>query len=325
MRLAASKQYIGVNTEFLDDVISGLSQRQKTLPCKYFYDERGSQLFEQICATREYYVTRTEISIYQEYGMAMATTIGERALLLEPGAGSTKKIALLLRCLQKPTGFIPMDISAEILQASAAVLEQQFPDLDITPLVVDFLDKQPLQQLLRQLPQQPLAAKRVVFFPGSTIGNFDPASAENFLQQFAEALEPGDGLLIGVDLLKDKSVLEAAYNDQQGVTVAFNTNLLHRINQELGGDFAIDQFEHRAQFNEHKSRIEMHLVSRLPQQVTIGDDSFDFAANETIHTENSYKYSPQQFIERVTSAGYTFEQQWQDKHSLFGVFYFSVV
>ena len=312
------------HTEFLADVIQGLSRTPKTLPCKYFYDERGSLLFEDICETPEYYVTRVETAIYQEFSHAIAELIGEEALLIEPGAGSIKKVAYILRALKKPAGFVPMDISEEILAHSSKTLQDVFPELDITPMAVDFLDKAALKTIIEQLPQKPLVNKRVLFFPGSTIGNFNPDDAQLFLGQFANYLNPNDGLLIGVDLVKDSSRLEAAYNDSSGKTADFNKNLLLRINNELGGNFSTSNFEHKALFNRQHSRIEMHLISNQNQTVSIADHDFNFSTNETIHTENSYKYTKDAFIELANRAGYQSEQVWIDKQSLFSVHYLSV-
>ena len=313
-----------VDNALLDDVLTGLAQQQKTLPCKYFYDEKGSQLFEAICETPEYYVTRTEISIYQCYASEMAAYIGDKALIIEPGAGSVKKISYLLAALDQPVGFIPMDISPEILQVSSKILTDKFPDLDISPTVVDFSDENALSAIFQHLPLQPLVNKRVVFFPGSTIGNFKPADAVNFLQQFSQNLHTGDGLLIGVDLVKDHDILEAAYDDQGGVTADFNLNLLTRINAELGADFMLDDFSHKAVFNQRDSRIEMHLVSDCEQEVTIANQTVRFDKDETIHTENSYKYTQAHFTELAAEAGFKRENIWVDKNSLFSVYYFSV-
>lgn len=313
-----------IDSTFLHDVLKGLSQPQKTLPCKYFYDEQGSQLFEAICATPEYYVTRTECAIYEQYAPAMAQKIGEKALIIEPGAGSVKKISYLLAALTKPVGFIPMDISPEILAESSKLLEQQFSHLDISPRVVDFSNEASLIAIFKQLPTKPLVNKRVVFFPGSTIGNFKPADAILFLKQFADSLQQGDGLLIGVDRVKDTDILEAAYDDQVGITADFNLNLLSRINKELNASFDLDQFSHKSVFNSRDSRIEMHLVSKRDQNVTIAEESVSFAKHETIHTENSYKYTQANFKALAAQAGFRFEQVWSDQQAFFSVYYFSV-
>ena len=314
-----------IDEVFLADVVEGLSKSQKTLPCKYFYDDKGSQLFEQICKTPEYYVTRTECQIYADYAEEMSAFIGSRALIIEPGAGSVKKIALLLEQLNAPAGFMPMDISEEILQVSSAALAQQFPLLAITPLVIDFLNEHELRQMFSTLPAHPLVGKRVIFFPGSTIGNFHPEEAQRFLKQFADHLHTGDGLLIGVDLVKKPSILEDAYNDAGGVTAGFNLNLLHRINNELAGDLDINTFHHQAIFNQKKSRIEMHIVSAEAQEIQVANQSFTFNKGESVHTENSYKYTIEMFSALAQQAGFRCENIWQDKDNLFSVGYFSVV
>lgn len=323
--LAEKKSINNIDTVFLEDVVSGLAQVQKTLPCKYFYDEQGSQLFEAICETPEYYVTRTECNIYQQYAGEMARLIGNKALLLEPGAGSVKKISYLLSALVNPVGFIPMDISPEILAESSQLLAKKFPELDITPSVVDFSDEQSLSAIFNRLPTQPLVNKRVVFFPGSTIGNFKPHDAIGFLRQFSANLCHGDGLLIGVDRVKNDGILEAAYDDKAGITADFNRNLLIRINKELQADFLLENFSHKAVFNRHDSRIEMHLVSQCEQEVTIANSTVAFAQGETIHTENSYKYTPENFTVLAAEAGFKHEQMWSDEEGLFSVYYFSVM
>lgn len=313
-----------IDDTFLDDVLSGLSQTQKTLPCKYFYDEQGSQLFEAICETPEYYVTRIECEIYERFADEMAEYIGDKALIIEPGAGSVKKISYLLSALSQPVGFIPMDISPEILDESSKALQQRFPYLDISPRVVDFSDQASLTAIFNQLPAKPLVNKRVVFFPGSTIGNFKPADAVMFLRQFSKNLHRGDGLLIGVDRVKDHQVLEAAYDDQAGITADFNLNLLARINRELDASFDIEHFSHKAVFNPRDSRIEMHLVSERDQNVTIAGSSVAFTKHETIHTENSYKYTQANFKALGAEAGFRFERVWTDQQALFSIYYFSV-
>ncbi len=313
-----------VDEVFLNDVVDGLSKQQKTLPCKYFYDEQGSQLFEKICDTDEYYVTRTELALYRQYARDMADLIGERALIIEPGAGSIKKIGLLFSQLLKPAGFIPMDISEEILTLSSQHLAMEFPDIDISPVVIDFLNEKELGAVFSRLPKRPLVNKRVIFFPGSTIGNFHPNEAEQFLARFANNLEVGDGLLIGVDLVKDTAILEDAYNDNKGITAGFNLNLLSRINSELDGDFAIGAFSHRAIFNQEKNRIEMHLVSNKDQKVTIADNAFEFLVNESIHTENSYKYSVDTFSQVALAAGFKLKSTWIDEKELFSIHYLEV-
>lgn len=316
---------VSLNQEFLTEVICGLSKPQKTLPCKYFYDEKGSQLFEAICDTPEYYVTRTECAIYERYAEEMSALMGTKVLLLEPGAGSIKKVGLLLDKLNAPAGFVPMDISEEILQDSSKVLSQKFPDITVSPIVIDFLNKKQIYSLFSKLSVKPSVNKRVIFFPGSTIGNFDPDDAVSFLKQFSDNLQSGDGLLIGVDLVKDTAVLEAAYDDASGVTAAFNTNLLHRIDRELNTNIDSDAFNHRAVFNREKSRIEMHLVSDEQQSLYINDNQFSFESGETIHTENSYKYTIESFAQLASRAGFSLEKVWTDDDNFFSVNYFSVI
>lgn len=313
-----------VDQSFLSDVVDGLSRKQKVLPCKYFYDEKGSLLFEAICETPEYYVTRTEMDIYRRYAEQMSAFIGENVLLIEPGAGSIKKVSLILDELKNPAGFIPMDISPEILQASSRILEKRFPELDITPLVVDFLDESALKAIFATMPAAPLVDKRVIFFPGSTIGNFSPVDAKQFLGHFYDNLQAGDGLLIGVDLVKNAQVLEAAYDDQKGVTADFNLNLLHRINDELKGEFKLENFAHKALFNSDDSRIEMHIVSTEDQQVAIAEQHFSFEQGETIHTESSYKYTTADFVALAAEVGFQSEKVWVDDEQLFSVHYFTV-
>lgn len=320
----SQKKTASLNKEFLTEVVSGLSQSQKTLPCKYFYDEKGSQLFEAICDTPEYYVTRTECYIYEKYAEEMSDLIGDKALLLEPGAGSVKKVGLLLDKLKAPVGFVPMDISQEILECSSKALSEQFPTININPIVIDFLNKEQIHNIFSTLPAKPLVNKRVIFFPGSTIGNFDPDDAVIFLKQFAENLHEGDGLLIGVDLVKDTAILEAAYDDAAGTTAEFNANLLDRIDRELDAKFYSGSFKHRAVFNHNKSRIEMHLVSDNEQSVHIADNEFLFEEGETIHTENSYKYTVDSFSALAKKAGFRLEKVWKDDNDLFSVNYFSV-
>lgn len=313
------------NQEFLAEVVSGLSKLQKTLPCKYFYDEKGSQLFEAICDTPEYYVTRTECDIYEKYADEMSALMGSKVLLLEPGAGSVKKVGLLLSKLDVPAGFVPMDISEEILKHSSKVLSEQFPAISVRPIVIDFLNKEQIHTIFSSLPTKPSVNKRVIFFPGSTIGNFDPEDAVAFLKQFSDNLQPGDGLLIGVDLVKDTAILEAAYDDVGGITAAFNTNLLHRIDRELDANMNSSSFNHRAIFNRDQSRIEMHLVSDDQQTLQIADNEFSFEQGETIHTENSYKYTIESFSELAERAGFCLDKVWTDNDKLFSVNYFSVV
>ena len=301
--------------DFYADVVHGLSQDAKSLPCKYFYDERGSQLFDQICELPEYYPTRTEAAIMREHGPAMAAALGPHVRLVEYGSGSSAKTPLLLDHLPCPSAYIPMDISREHLMRSAAALAAAYPHIEVLPVCADYT--QPFT-----LPRgaQP-AARTVVYFPGSTIGNFHPDQAECFLSDISQMAGTDCGLLIGVDLRKSPDILEPAYNDAQGVTAAFNLNLLHRINRELGGDFDLGEWEHRAFYNREAGRIEMHLRSRRAQTVRLGAETFAYAAGETIWTECSYKYSLDGFAARAGRAGWDVAQVWTDADRLFSVQY----
>lgn len=304
---------------FLLDVVEGLTKNQKEIPCKYFYDERGSMLFTEICQTAEYYITRTELQLLEQILPEISTRIGRNATVIEYGSGEGRKICDLLRALQNPHTYIPVDISAEILFASSRKLKHKFPELAIHPLVADYTT--PIS-----LPEIPLTGedgRKVVFFPGSTISNFTPVEAGQFVRNIRSFLNPGDAFLLGVDLIKSPNRLHQAYNDYDGVTADFNLNLLRRMNRELGANFKLNQFEHYAFFNPRHSRIEMHLVSLADQVVTIGRHQFSFREGETIHTENSYKYSIGSVARLGQECGFRHEQVWMDKEKLFSVHYFS--
>ncbi len=305
--------------QFLGDVLSGLGQPQKTVPCKYLYDEEGSKLFDAICDLEEYYPTRTEWSIMQQYIGEIAPHLGRDCCLIEYGSGSSLKTRILLDHLERLAGYVPIDISRPHLMQSAARLSQAYPNLVIRPVCADYTN-------LFQLPQmEGQVSRNVVYFPGSTIGNFDPAEAQTFLSRVAQVCGKGGKLLIGVDLKKDVQVLEEAYNDKKGVTAAFNLNLLRRINREVGGAFRLDLFEHRACYNTEQGRIEMHLVSLSDQTVRVGDAKVFFQRGETIHTENSYKYSLDGFARLAGSAGFEAEGVWTDADQLFSVHLLRVV
>jgi dimethylhistidine N-methyltransferase len=300
---------------FREEVWAGLGLPQKTLPCKYFYDARGSELFEAICDLPEYYPTRTELAIMERSAGAMADRLGERCLLVEYGSGSSRKTRLLLDRLRDPAGYVPIDISRAALSASARALGVAYPTLDVLPVCADYTAHFELPH-----PRRP-AARCGVYFPGSTIGNFTPAQAQRFLAHMARVAGAGGALLIGVDLKKDRATLERAYDDAAGVTAAFNRNLLLRINRELAGDFELDRFVHRAHYDERAGRIEMHLVSERAQTVSVAGRRFSFAAGETIHTENSYKYDVVQFAALASSAGLWVREVWTDPERLFSVQY----
>jgi dimethylhistidine N-methyltransferase len=293
----------------------GLEQDPPNIPCKFFYDERGSELFERICELPEYYPTRTEVGILEAHAPKIARAVGPRARIIEYGSGSGLKTNMLLHMLESPSAYIPIEISVSALRGCYQTLRAEFPDLPIVPVCADYTDKVELPDNL------PPARRSVVFFPGSTIGNFDPSDARAFLSQTADLVGEDGGLLIGVDLIKDVKTLEAAYNDAAGVTAEFNLNLLRRANRELGTDFDPDQFEHRAIYNEDDCRIEMHVVSTTDQSVTVGDSSFEFDAGDHIVTEHSYKYRPDDFRELAGAAGFEARNMWTDEDDLFSVWY----
>lgn len=297
---------------FLADVRDGLSKTQKALSPKYFYDSAGSDLFEAITRLPEYYPTRTEVGILDRSGPEMAALLPARAALVEFGSGSTIKLRRLLRHLDKLAAYVPVDVSGEFLRSQAEVLSGDFPHLRVEPLVADFTRDFDLPESLRDMP-------RAGFFPGSTIGNFEPSEAEDLLRRFGRILGEGAHMIVGVDLVKDAAILERAYDDAAGVTAAFNLNLLTRINRELAGRFDLGAFSHRAVFNPQASRIEMHLVSAGAQDVGIGSDTVAFADGETIHTESSYKYTVETFRALVERAGWTWIQVWTDPEGLFSV------
>ncbi len=306
------------NATFLDDVLHGLGSQPKQMPPKYFYDAIGAELFTQICELEEYYPTRTEIGILQKNATDIATKLGKQAMLIEYGSGSLDKVRILLDALSDPVALCAIDISAEQLKAASKEVQDAYPELEVLAVEADFTQVVPL-------PSPETSPKaHVAFFPGSTIGNFAPENARDFLAGISETIGVDSLLLIGVDLKKDASRLVAAYDDAKGVTAAFNLNLLQRINRELGGDFDLTLFRHIARYSKVHGRIEMHLESCTDQTVRIGDHAFDFEAGETIHTENSYKFSPDEFQALAQSAGFDHVQSWSDPEDLFGVMLFRV-
>ncbi|MBI2508525.1 MAG: L-histidine N(alpha)-methyltransferase [Betaproteobacteria bacterium] len=302
--------------DFLKDVIEGLSRDRKALPPKYFYDERGCELFEAICGLPEYYPTRTETAIVQAHARDMARHLGPRCALIEYGSGNSRKTRILLEELDAAV-YMPIDIAAGQLRASCAGLARAYPRLPIVAVCADYL--RPLA-----LPDAGAAGRRIVYFPGSTIGNLTLPEAAAFLGNVRGLVGAGGGLLIGVDLKKDPALLNAAYNDAQGVTAEFNLNLLARVNRELGGDFDLSAFRHHAFYNEEPGRIEMHLVSDGEQRAHVRGREFRFRAGETIHTENSYKYSLAGFQELAGGAGFSPVRCWTDPEQLFAVHYLIV-
>jgi dimethylhistidine N-methyltransferase len=303
--------------EFLRDVLDGLSRTPKQLPCKYFYDARGSELFDRICELEEYYPTRCETEVLRDYAGEMADLFGPHCVLIEYGSGSSRKTRLLLDRLHEPAAYVPVDISAEHLLISARGLAHRYPGLTIRPVAADFT--RPFA-----LPPLPAADRRVVFFSGSTVGNFQPAEAVTLLAHIARLVGPGGGLLIGVDLRKGRKTLEAAYNDAEGVTAAFNLNLLVRVRRELQADVDPDRFRHRAVYDDAVGRIEMHLVSPARQTVRVGDRTFHFTEGETICTEYSYKYTLEDFRALAARAGFGVDRVWTDSEGLYSVQYLSV-
>lgn len=306
------------NDDFLACVLDGLAQPQKRIPSKFFYDERGSQIFESICHLPEYYPTRTEIGLLRDRAGEIAGLIGPRAALVEFGAGSSQKVGFLLDALEDAAAYVPVDISGEHLFASAKALAAGYPGLTVIPVCADYT--RPFD-----LPEIEGEAGRVGFFPGSTIGNFTRDQAADFLRTVAGDLGSGSGLLIGVDLRKDAAILHAAYNDAAGVTAAFNLNLLKRINSELGADFDLDGFAHEARWLDQPGRIEMHLVSRADQSVRIDGHSFRFAAGESIHTEDSHKYTVEGFQALCVEAGWRSQAVWTDADNLFSIHFLRAV
>jgi dimethylhistidine N-methyltransferase len=304
-------------SDLLSDVIAGLSSDPRTLPCKYFYDERGAALFRKICELPEYYVTRTEIDILDRHRAEIASQLGPNIELIGLGTGAGTKTRILIEALERPAAYIPVDISEKQLRKSTALFGKILPDLEILPVCADYL--QPV--VLPSPHHKP--ARNVVYFPGSTIGNFEPNEALEFLRRIANVSGRGGGLLIGVDLQKDQSVIEAAYNDNARVTAQFNLNLLARLNREIGADFDLSQWRHRAIYNSEAGRIEMYLISVPDQTVHIGAREFHFRAGEKILTEHSYKHTPEGFIALARQAGFDFLKLWTDDARLFGVFYFS--
>ena len=303
---------------FREDIVAGLNSDPRTLPCKYFYDERGSRLFDEICKLDEYYLTRSEISIMNKYAPEMADQIGPGAMLVEYGSGSSIKTRLLLEHLQDPVAYVPVDISRDHLLRTANDLSLAYPHIEVLPVCADFTAE-------FDLPiSQRVQTHNAVYFPGSTIGNFQPRSARAMLARIAPLCGTGGGLLIGIDLQKDADIIESAYNDAKGVTAEFNLNLLSRINRELDGKFNVDQFEHQAIYNDEMGRVEIYLVSRFDQAVTVGDESFEFTDGETICTEYSHKYTIDGFAELAAEVGLTLHRHWTDDRQLFAVLHFVV-
>jgi dimethylhistidine N-methyltransferase len=306
-------QHSSEASAFETDVLKGLSATPKTVPAKYFYDAAGSQLFERITELPEYYPTRSEMRILRDHAADIAKLIAPGAALVEFGSGSNKKVRILLRAAPPLAAYVPVDICGEMLEQEAAELRPDFPQLKVLPVTADIC-------FPFDLPAEAKAApERVGFFPGSTIGNFEPHEAAAFLRNAAKILGPGSTLIVGTDMIKPAEVLNAAYNDKAGVTAKFNLNLLTRINRELGGTFKLDTFEHHAFFNRERNRIEMHLASLKRQKVKVAGETIDFRAGETIHTENSYKYSPESLGALARGVGWQPAGQWSDARKYFSI------
>lgn len=304
-------------SDFYRDVIDGLNRNQKYLPSKYFYDETGSDLFEKICELDEYYPTDSEVSIMQQDIKEITGFLGSHVQLVELGSGSSMKTRKLLDHCRKLDMYVPVDISEAFLNETANRLQADYPNINIHPVAADYTSP-------FDIPASDTAKKRVVYFPGSTIGNFTRRRASAFLETVAENLSPGDGLLIGVDLKKEVGTLEAAYNDRNGITAEFNKNILARINRELGADFDLEQFRHRAFYNSKQGRIEMHLESLSNQAVQVNGTRVLFNEGETIHTENSHKYTVEEF-EEIAGDQYKRLETWTDERGYFSVHYFERV
>ena len=300
--------------DFRTAVLAGLSSRPRTLPCKFFYDKNGSALFERICALEEYYPTRTETGILERHGLEFAAILGRDCHLIEFGSGSSTKIRRLLAALDRPGAYTAIDISREHLIESTRGVAEAFPDIAVEAICADYT-----RGVAVEAAGRPADGMRIGFFPGSTIGNFAPEEARDFLALVARTLGKDAALLIGVDLKKDERLLVAAYNDREGVTASFNRNLLVRINRELGGDFDLAGFRHEAPYNRGLGRIEMHLVSTRPQTVRVDGRAFAFEEGESIHTENSYKYTIEEFRGLARGAGFTPAAAWTDADRMFGV------
>lgn len=299
----------------LDVVLAGLGRAPRALPCALFYDAEGSRLFDAICALPEYYIPRVEAGLLRAHGPAIAALAGPGVEVVELGCGSARKTDLLLEALDRPAAYVALDVSKDALLEATGRIDRAFPDLEVWAICADYT--QPFSLPAREGPP----AKRLAFFPGSTIGNFDPDQARRFLGLVARLVGPGGDLLIGADVPKDPAVLDLAYDDPRGVTAAFNKNILARINRELGGGFDLAAFRHLAFFAPERSRVEMHLVSERDQEVAVADQVFTFRAGERIHTECSYKYSVDVFRGLAQAVGFTPLETWTDPEGMFSLHY----
>ncbi len=297
---------------FHDAVIDGLSRERKAIPPKFFYDERGSKLFDRICEQPEYYPPSVERRMLARLADEIASLTGAERILIEPGAGSAAKVRLMLDAL-RPAAFVPMDISFDYLKSVASDLAREYPWLPVHAACVDFTHSLPIPE---QIPQ----GRRLLFFPGSSLGNFDRDEAGDFLDLVRDTVSDNGMLLIGVDTKKSESLLNAAYNDAAGVTAEFNINLLHRMRQELEADLDPGAFDHRAFYNTRAGRIEMHLISRAKQQLRINGNCFHFEEGESLHTENSYKYTSREFLTLASESRFNPVRHWVDEDGLFAIY-----
>jgi L-histidine Nalpha-methyltransferase len=297
---------------FRDGLLAGLSRPAKAISCKFLYDERGSALFQAICETPEYYPTRTELGILEEAAPEIAGLLGPDCALVEFGSGNSRKVRILLDALKAPRAYLPVDISREFLQQAANGIAADYPALEVIAVCADYTGE-------FRLPRIDGARGLAGFFPGSTIGNFEPHEAVAFLRRAGRTLGRGGAFLVGVDLKKDRALLDAAYNDRAGITSAFSLNLLARANAELGGDFDLERFEHEAFYNPRQGRVEIYLTSLAEQEVRVAGRTFRFGEGERIHTEYSYKYAVEEFARLAASAGFEARRCWTDEEELFSV------
>ncbi len=306
--------------DFRESVVAGLSRSPRELACKFFYDPTGMELFHKICNTDEYYVTRTELALLRQIGPEVAALAGPDTAVVEFGAGSDLKVRLLLDALERPAQYVPIDIAREPLRDATEAIARDYPAMRVGAICADFTT-------LAALPEEAMRdvkGRRLGFFPGSTIGNFTRSDAADFMALIRSVMGPGGALLIGVDLKKDEARLNAAYNDAAGYTAAFNLNLLHRMKRELGAELDPDAFEHVAFYNDAEGRVEMHLRSLKAQTIRIGSDSFDLAAGEQVHSENSHKYGIEEFTAVAQRAGFESAAVWTDPDNLFSIHYLTI-
>jgi L-histidine N-alpha-methyltransferase len=313
--LSFFKDFHPPKSRFREDVLDGLSRNQKAIPPKHFYDARGSALFDDITGTEDYYVTRTELGILDAIAADIAARAGSGAVVIEPGSGSSLKIDKLLNALDRPSAYIGMDISKDHLVAACEDLAKRYDGLLVGAICADFTQPLPLDEM--PIPE----GRRLVFFPGSTIGNFEPDDARSLLETIRSWLRPGDALLIGADRVKSANVLESAYDDAHGVTAAFNLNLLTRINRELDGTINPDDFKHRAIWNDELARVEMHLVALKDMSFSVSGRDFHIQEGESIHTENSHKFTREHFTRLANSAGLSVKDAWSDARDYFTLYW----